>query len=208
MKVRLEDDDLRIINHPLWAIDENVRINLKLIWLIPPHAPIMEEKRARAGRMVRPENEVIRNKGAIFCQVIKIKINLHFIFLVIWGNQKWKGAAPIFTPRAIKIKEEEKEKFTREEVWISLQQARMIKREAKAWIEKYLMASSVKLKLIRSRSKGINLITLISNPSHARNQEFEETEITDPSPRQNKNAKKKFLMNIKKKEGKTLIEGV
>jgi hypothetical protein len=34
--------------------------------------------------------------GAIFCHVIKIKLFIQFNPSEIEGNQKWKGAAPIF----------------------------------------------------------------------------------------------------------------
>jgi hypothetical protein len=53
-------------------------------------------------------------------------------------------------------------------------------KEAKAWTVKYLIAVSVKEKLIRESMRGINLIILISNPSQAKNQEFADTEIIDP----------------------------
>jgi len=41
--------------------------------------------------------------GAIFCQVIKIKLLIQFKPSITLGNQKWKGATPLFN-----IKEEEK----------------------------------------------------------------------------------------------------
>lgn len=34
--------------------------------------------------------------GAIFCQVIKIKLLIQFKPSITIGNQKWKGAIPIF----------------------------------------------------------------------------------------------------------------
>lgn len=41
--------------------------------------------------------------GAIFCQVIKIKLLIQFKPSITLGNQKWKGATPLFN-----INEEEK----------------------------------------------------------------------------------------------------
>jgi hypothetical protein len=37
--------------------------------------------------------------GAIFCQVIKIKLFIQLIPSITPGNQKWKGAAPLFRRR-------------------------------------------------------------------------------------------------------------
>lgn len=34
--------------------------------------------------------------GAIFCQVIRIKLLFHDKPSITLGNQKWKGAAPLF----------------------------------------------------------------------------------------------------------------
>lgn len=35
-------------------------------------------------------------KGATFCQVIKIKLLIQFNPSITFGNQKWKGAIPLF----------------------------------------------------------------------------------------------------------------
>lgn len=45
-------------------------------------------------------------KGANFCQVIKIKFDIQFKPSITLGNQKWKGAAPLFNiiVEAINIK--------------------------------------------------------------------------------------------------------
>jgi hypothetical protein len=91
------------IIQPLWAMEENVRINLKLVWLIPLQAPTKEERIAIKGKIKRLEKEANKNKGAIFCHVIKITSKFHFIFFETCGNQKWKGTAPIFIHRALKI---------------------------------------------------------------------------------------------------------
>ncbi len=37
--------------------------------------------------------------GANFCQVIRINPLIHIMFSITFGNQKWKGAAPIFNIR-------------------------------------------------------------------------------------------------------------
>jgi len=108
-----------------------------------------------------------------------MKISFHFIFLVIWGNQKCKGAIPIFRPKEIKIKELWKDKLKIKVLWISFTEKAINNKDAKAWTVKYLIAISVKLKFTWNSIRGINLITLISNPSQARNQEFAEIEIRE-----------------------------
>lgn len=45
---------------------------------------------------------ITRYKGAIFCQVNKIKFVLHFVLLATWMNHKWSGAAAAFTIKAMK----------------------------------------------------------------------------------------------------------
>jgi hypothetical protein len=116
---------------------------------MPPQAPIMDEERASKGKIKRPEKAEIKKSGAIFCQVIKIKIIFHFIFFTTWGNQKWRGAAPIFRASAVKIRTGGKVRPKKEEIWISLVEKTIIMREAKACTVKYLIAISVKLKLMR-----------------------------------------------------------
>lgn len=49
--------------------------------------------------------------GAIFCHVIKIKLFIHLNPSEILGNQKWKGAAPIFNNIMEEIKIFNKLKF-------------------------------------------------------------------------------------------------
>lgn len=39
------------ISHPLWAIEENVIMSLKLFWLEPPQAPIIADVEARKGKI-------------------------------------------------------------------------------------------------------------------------------------------------------------
>ena len=68
-------------------------------WFNPPIAPAIAEI-ALAIKAIFKFKDVIRIKGAIFCQV---KIIIHwnqFKNILTWGNQKWKGAAPIFVNKA------------------------------------------------------------------------------------------------------------
>lgn len=41
----------------------------------------------------------ININGAIFCHVIKIKLFIQVNPSITLGNQKWKGAAPLFNKR-------------------------------------------------------------------------------------------------------------
>lgn len=41
--------------------------------------------------------------GAIFCHVIKVNVLIHENPSIIAGNQKWKGAIPIFSIRVDEI---------------------------------------------------------------------------------------------------------
>jgi len=133
------------------------------------------------------EKAVIKNNGAIFCQVSKINIKFHFIFFVICGNQKCRGATPIFRARAKKIIMELKSINKKEASFILSKENVTRITEAKACTIKYLIAVSVKLKFNRVRARGIKLSTLISNPSHARNHELAETDTKEPNIKKVKN---------------------
>lgn len=82
--------------HPKWLIEEKA-INLRReVWFNPPIAPTKIEK-----IIVREKNKMFKQKdsriiGAIFCQVIKIKLLIQFKPSITFGNQKWKGATPLF----------------------------------------------------------------------------------------------------------------
>jgi len=87
-----------------------------------------------------PEN--IRIKGAIFCQVRRIALWNQLISSITWGNQKWVGAIPDFTPRDKVIR---LLSCLREFVEISFVVNRATKtiiKEAKACVRKYLMEAS------------------------------------------------------------------
>lgn len=113
--------------------------------------------------------------GAIFCQVKIIRHKGHDKKLETWGNQKCKGANPLFIAKdkIIKISGINKIFISVKKKLIVIEKINKI--EAKAWVKKYLIAASVLffLKLISIR--GIILIKLISSLNHVKNQELEET---------------------------------
>lgn len=110
--------------------------------------------------------------GAIFCQVKRINLLFQFNPSITWGNQKWKGAAPIFIKRdeLINIK------FTISELVINLklfikviENKRII--EAIACEIKYLIdVSDLKIFFILIII-GIKDNKLISKPIHILSQE-------------------------------------
>lgn len=150
-------------------------------------------------------------KGAIFCQVIKINLLIQFNPSITPGNQKWKGAAPLFNNKVDKINKSLKLLF----IIQLLLKNNIIKiiannkiDEAKAWVKKYFNLLSEVIKFfLPSFIKGINESKLISNPIHAPNQELEEIVIKEPEI----NIIKKILLEIfliKKKRIITFISGV
>lgn len=125
--------------------------------------------------------------------------------IIIWGNQKCRGAIPDFRAKAIKIIKEEV-KLKKVENFKFSRTAKIIKIiEANAWGMKYLIADSVELKFNLKRIRGIILIKLISNPSHLIIHELDEMVRKVPIIKNIKNSKWKFFLNIKKEEIKTLI---
>jgi len=74
-----------------------------LFWLSPPSIPPTAE-RIEAITTILNEIFLSKYKGAIFCQVNKIKHWIQLHVSVTCGNQKWKGTAPALIRRARVIK--------------------------------------------------------------------------------------------------------
>lgn len=81
--------------------------------------------------------------GASFCQVIKINLFIHVIPSITFGNQKWKGAAPLFMS---------KDEITiHKENWLDMVPWELNNRivenskidDAIAWVKKYFNEASV-----------------------------------------------------------------
>lgn len=121
--------------------------------------------------------------GAIFCQVINIKALIQFNPSITSGNQKWKGAAPIFVN-----KEELKISVKISWLYINFIDIIIIENnkivDAKAWVIKYFIAASDSNEFFVLLINGIKDKRLISNPIHIPIQEYEEIEINVP---ENKN---------------------
>jgi len=86
--------------------------------------------------------KVIRIIGAILCQVRIIRAWNHLDDWITWGNQKWKGAAPILIERAKRIMELIINKEFEELRLKMSTEEKIIIKEAKAWAIKYLIAVS------------------------------------------------------------------
>lgn len=115
--------------------------------------------------------------GEIFCHVIKMKQFNQDNPSMILGNQKWKGADPIFINSVefiiigviIFIS-----KFINN-ILIKIINKKLI--EASDWIRKYFNEASEENKFFEFEINGIKLIKLISNPIQHPNHELDEMEI-------------------------------
>jgi len=87
-----------------WEIDEYAIIFFRELILNPPRAPIRQDERIRIKITKNLGAENRRISGATFCQVRRIKLWNQLINSITWGNQKWVGAIPAFTPKDIEIK--------------------------------------------------------------------------------------------------------
>jgi len=189
-------------------MEEYVIIVLNIIWFNPPSPPV------RADRVIISIinwglfKEVTKINGAIFCQV---KIMVHWTQVAIfitWGNQKWNGAIPIFTQRAIKIISFWMLIILVSVLALVISLVKIIIKEAIAWAKKYLIAVSVERGVNLTTNKGISLIKLISKPSQQVNHELAEQAIVVPITKVNKKDTWYIFIKIKKKEIYTLIDGV
>lgn len=131
--------------------------------------------------------EIINIKGAIFCHVKIIKHWVHFKLLITWGNQKCKGAIPVFIIKANKIKVSinSKFKFSERKKFAEKEKIKII--EAIACVKKYLIAASVVLEFKLISIRGIILIKFNSKPNQEVNQELAEIAIKVPVIKKIKN---------------------
>ena len=171
--------------HPKWLIEEKAINFRKDVWFSPPSDPMIIDKIIILKIKLKFRQYEHNIKGAIFCQVIKIKLFHQLSPSITPGNQKWKGAAPLFKSKEDKIANVIKfeSKLIIEKIFnwrtkkIDLNKKIA---EANAWVRKYFKEASVESKLFVSIIKGIKDNKLISNPIQAPSQELEETEIKVP----------------------------
>lgn len=103
--------EIAISIHDIWLMEEKAISLRSFVTLRPPIAPTIEEKRdAKMIKNTKSEDKFkyeIRNIGAIFWIVIRIKAWGQVRPSITWGNQKCKGAAPNFkrSENVIKVRE-------------------------------------------------------------------------------------------------------
>lgn len=146
-------------------------------------APIKIEKIIISLNILKfKQNDKIIN-GAIFCQVIKIRLFIQFNPSITLGNQKWKGATPLFIIKEAlnRIKINKKLNFSLNSIK-KLNKIIENKRthEAKAWVRKYFNRDSEVNKLLDFTDNGINESKLISKPIQTLIHEEEEILINVP----------------------------
>ncbi len=91
---------------PMWDMDEYANIFRILVWLRPPHPPIITEiilDTNRISLMILEFKEIIKKNGAIFCQHAIRSPSRNVTPLNTSGNQKWQGAKPSLIIRAREI---------------------------------------------------------------------------------------------------------
>lgn len=92
------------IIHPKWLIEENAISFRKDVWFKPPKLPkTIENIIMKINIFVLKQYERII-KGAIFCHVIITIFLYQFNPSITLGNQKWKGAVPLFNRSVDAIK--------------------------------------------------------------------------------------------------------
>lgn len=180
------------INQPKWLIEEKAMSLRSEVWFKPPIAPTKIDKIIIVFKkffLKQKESKII---GASFCQVIKIKAMFQFKPSITFGNQKWKGATPLFI-----IKEDAKIKLNKKFLFIKmlcsifeLNKIIANKRvlEANACVRKYLIEASAENKLFEFIESGIKDKRLISNPIQTLSHEEELILIKVPviNERENK----------------------
>lgn len=171
---------------PRWLIEENVIIFRNEVWFNPPKEPIIADKIIVILKRILKLKYEINIRGAIFCQVIKVNELIQVKPSITVGNQKWKGAAPLFNNKAEKII------IFEYKIWLfnsygtlNFSIERIIANnkiaDANAWVKKYFKEASVDIRLLLSFIRGINDNRLISNPIQALNHELEEIVIIVPN---------------------------
>lgn len=169
----------------MWLIEEKAKIFRRLVWLNAFTVLVTKETMItaikNAGVILLT---MIISIGAIFCQVSRIREFVHLNPSITSGNQKWKGAAPIFVSKAefnIIVKNSLVWGATSSSVNSIIITAVSKIMDAMAWVMKYFNEDSEDIVFFLSENRGITERRLISSPIHILNQEYEEAVIMVPS---------------------------
>lgn len=181
----------------MWLIEEYAIILRKRVWFKPPNPPANPD-RIDDKKMISVIGELMwydrRSIGAIFWIVIRTMHCPHPIPCITGGNQRCKGAAPIFNNKAILIN-----KLGLELNKSSVGDLAKIAAEPKAWIRKYFKAASAAYILSFDEIIGIKDRRFNSNPIQAVNHDGDEIAIKTPNIRVHMNNIRLGLVKIKKR---------
>lgn len=109
LKFKIQADNIQA----LCEMEEYVKIIFIEIWFKPPRAPVKDDKIIKTTKN-KFFNEHKRIRGATFCHENKIRAWIQDKLEITCGNQKCRGAKPVFSPKAIESKNSEdiKRKFS------------------------------------------------------------------------------------------------
>jgi len=171
-----------LIIHPIWLIDEYAIIFRNLTWFTPIIPLIIIDAIITTDmNIVNLILYINRTIGAIFCHVNTNKQFNQSSPSITSGNQKWKGAIPIFV-RSLEFI------VIINVDWINVLEAILVLFiimiidiriivDAIACVMKYLIEDSADSIFFWFCIRGIIDKRLISSPSHIPNHEYEEIEI-------------------------------
>lgn len=166
------------IIHPIWLIDEYVMIFRNLVWFTPISPLIVIDEMIIIAMNISGLVVFIRIViGAIFCHVSIIRELVHESPSIISGNQKWKGAAPIFVSREESIIIDWIVEILlvfiefRSDNTVSIEIRRIV--DAIAWVMKYFIAASDLCLFFCLLISGMIDSRFISRPIHIPNQLFD-----------------------------------
>lgn len=167
------------------VIDEYAIIVRRCDWFIPTNPPIKAFSIAitivisHTGPQNDPYEDVLNDeenekliiaRGASFCQVDKIRADVHEMDVMTEGYQKWHGTIPSLRTRAINSNTGVN--------WLGVlefdhRDILLISKilDPRAWARKYFTAASVSWDFFECIIIGINLSRLISKATH-RNSQF------------------------------------
>jgi len=166
--------------HPMWVIDENAIIDLSFVWFIPIAAPAIA---LIDGIIIKIDIgilviNIIIPSGANFCQVDRIKHDIHEIDDITDGNHIWHGIIPNFS-----ISEISNIISMSRFIWLDSIHIvdDVIKRilEPNAWARKYFSIASDSWNLFDLISNGMNDNMLISRAAQVISQLLLDRAIND-----------------------------
>ena len=160
-----------IIIHPICLIPEKIITMICLVMTVIIKDPINRLRNLIKAFVII--NIVVNQRGASFCQVIIMNKPVVLSCLNTLGSQKWKGAAPSFIKRPIKIN---KHIVTFDSVTIDLLKIII---DPTLWTIKYIIAGFFLFSSFIN--VGTKFIRLSSKPSQTKGQELIDMAAIDPS---------------------------